>query len=112
MKVEKNSDSYENALKIMAKKFTMSDIDVNRKIFRSLLVPSYCDFVMTRSTPFRTRDEEVLAGLQRIWDKVFPDDAQKLTMDCPIKYVVSYYHSFYTPSLYTKYTSLGRSTVL
>ena len=89
--VKKERTSDDNALKIMAKKFTMNDIKVDGKLFRSTLIPTYFDIIMTQDSPFKTRETYVLNGLQEVWNKMFPESSERLSMDCAVKYVVSNY---------------------
>lgn len=88
LKLKEKKYSGDNVLKVTSKKFTMNDIHVDHKDFRNVLIPTYFDFMMLQYNPFKTRDTNVLDGLQTIWEKVFPMNAEKLTFDCPIKFVV------------------------
>ena len=79
---------YESEDSRLPRKFTMADIKVDNKIFRAILIPTYFDFFMTRSNVFSTRCDDLLEGLQEIYDEIFDYVPDWLTFDCPIKFVV------------------------
>ena len=71
-----------------AKRYTMDDIPVNRRIFRQKVVPTYSEFLMSLSNPFDLHGEQVVLALQRIFNFVFPEDKQLVTEEDPVKFVV------------------------
>lgn len=74
-----------------AKRYTMDDISVNRRLFRQKFVPTYCEFIMMLENPFDLHGEQVIFALQRIFNFVFPDDKQLVVEEDPIKFVVRVY---------------------
>ena len=78
----------DNLLLRKNRKFTMSDIPVDPTIFRRFFVPCYFIYVMTRKNVFVLRDESLLEPMQTIWNKVFPCNPMRVTLDDSVKYVV------------------------
>ena len=77
-----------------AKRYTMDDIPVNRRMFRQKIVPTYCEYIMSLENPFDLHGDPVVFGLQRIFNFVFPQDRQLVTEEDPIKFVVRFIFLF------------------
>ena len=71
-----------------AKRYTMDDIPINRRVFRQKVVPTYSEFLKSLENPFDLHGEEVVFGLQRIFNFIFPEDKQLVTEEDPVKFVV------------------------
>ena len=69
----------------------MQDITVDHLTFRSLFVPSYFDYIMTRQNVYLLRDSSIIDPMQKIWNKIFKCNAEHITLDCAIKFVVRHF---------------------
>ena len=70
------------------KRFIMDDLQLDRRNFRRMLLPTYFDYVMCLDDPFNTHEETIISALRRMRDIIFPQDTQEIAADGPLKVLV------------------------